>query len=531
MSQANDFNNAIVQHQVHKLSGSPLLWQIINALQIEQSIDEHCPGGKQAVSNGQAALAVLLTRLLKPKALYKIAPWLKASGIEVLLKHEADAFTDDALGRLLDALSPATETLWTQIIGQALQQYPAMAEQVIQYDITSCYFEGSYEDSELVQYGYSRDHRPDAKQMNLGLSLTGQSGLPLLYELLAGNTADNQTPFAHLAKLKQQLKTLNYPFSIVMVSDRAMLNRQLVAGYLKQKQHFVGPWTPPEVRDIVRSVPEAELMASPLAFQPQSAQADAPPTYYGVMREWTFAYDHQQANLQVLVLYSRGKARLDAKKRQDHLDKLISGLTTIQHNLNRLRYKRYCYVQERIHALLRRYPAARKLVTWSLKEDAGLLKFTFEQAEEALAEAAHMDGRYALVTNSDLSADALLIAFKQQSKVEGRFRIIKGPIPIRPIHLRKADRIEALVFLTMLALVIYSILEWRVRQRTAPRKRPWTGRAILEAFEEFSVVLQTFRDGSHLWLPPPLSDDQHLFWNALNLPSLSVFLANLELDT
>jgi hypothetical protein len=88
-----------------------------------------------------------------------------------------------------------------------------------------------------------------------------------------------------------------------------------------------------------------------------------------------------------------------------------------------------------------------------------------------------------------------------------------------------------LVFLTMLALVIYSIMEWQVRQCTTPRKRPWTGRAILEAFEEFSVVLQTFRDGSHLWLPPPLSDDQQLFWNALNLPSLSTFLANLELDT
>ncbi len=62
-----------------------------------------------------------------------------------------------------------------------------------------------------------------------------------------------------------------------------------------------------------------------------------------------------------------------------------------------------------------------------------------------------------------------------------------------------------MVFLTMLALVIYTILEYLVRRKTPGRKRPWTGRAILEVFEEFSVVLQSFEDGSQLWLPPPFS--------------------------
>ncbi len=161
----------------------------------------------------------------------------------------------------------------------------------------------------------------------------------------------------------------------------------------------------------------------------------------------------------------------------------------------------------------------------------GQLIFEFVQDDAAIAAAQAVDGRYALVTNSDLSADAMLIGYKQQSKAEGRFNIIKGPIPLRPIHLRKECRITAMVFLTMLALVVYTVLEWLVRRKTPGRKRPWTGRAILEVFEEFSIVTQLFQDGSRLWLPPPLSDHQQMLWQVLDLPDIARFLAALELGT
>ena len=502
----------------------------MESLKIEETIDAHCPTAeKQAVSHGQAALALLLTRLLKPKALSRVQGWYAASGLDVLLKHDAEKFHDDCLGNMLDAVSEHSEAIWGCVIGQALQAYPALAERVIQYDITSCYFEGAYEDLALAQRGYSRDHRSDAKQVNIGLSVTGQSGLPLVYELLAGNTADNQTPFAHLAKLKTLLKQVGYPHPVVTVSDRAMLNRKLIAGYLEQGHQFLGPWTPPAVEKLMAGVEQDEIMAHPLGFQPQSAKSTDPPSYYGLMRSLPFEAHDQQASLRVLVLYSRGKARLDAHKRADHLGKLLADLTLLQGKLNHRRYRRRCYVYERIQTLLRRYPAARRLINWELAGEDGALCLTVEKDNTALTAAQAVDGRYALVTNSDLSADEMLIAYKQQSTAEGRFRIIKGPIPMRPIHLRKAARIEALVFLTMLALVVYTILEWRVRRRTPGRKRPWTGRAILEAFEEFSVVRQRFQDGSRLWLPPPLSDQQQLLWQALDLPDLTAFLATLEL--
>lgn len=527
MTQAKEFENAIRNQRVYKLGASPLLWQIMEELDLEGILNS-VPTGRE-VSNGQAGMAMVLTRLLRPKALYKVAGWLGASGLEGLFEHKAEAFNDDSLGRMLDDISEHTEEMWMKVVGQALASYPEMAEEVVHYDITSCYFEGAYKESELAQYGYSRDHRTDAKQVNIGLSVTGTSGLPMMYELLAGNVADNQTPMGHLDKLKKLFKRVEGLEKRVMVGDRAMLNQKLIAGYLEEGVDFMGPWTPSAVRDIIAAVPEAELMGAPLAYRPQSARPDDPPPYYGVERGFAFSYEtkkeeEETVTLRLLVIWGEGKERLDRQKREDHLQKAEEALNAIRSNLNKRRSKKGHIVRHRIKKAIRKAPAARGLINWQLTGEDGNLHLTFSRDQEAIERAANMDGRYALVTNTDLSADALLTEFKRQSVVEQRFRIVKGPVPIRPIHLRSDRRICSLVFLTMVALVIYSILQWRVRQETPGRRRPWTGRAILEVFEEWMLAVQFFDDGSCIWLPPPLSQDQRAIWQALGLPDVAVFL-------
>lgn len=534
MTQANAFQNAVKQQHFHKIAGSPLLLEIMSRLGIEQIIDQHAPSGeKQQVSHGQAGVALLLTRLLQPKALYKVSEWLSSTGVDIVLDHEAEAFTDDCLGRMLDAISEQSEAIWLDVLGAVMRTYPEMVDKVIQYDITSVYLEGRYPESELAQYGYSRDHRSDAKQVNVGISTMGSSQLPVLYELLAGNTADNQTPMAHLGKLEALLKQINVPVdNIVLVGDRAMFNRSLIEAYLRQNHQFLGPWTPTEIRDLMAEVSNEELLAHPLAYRPASLRDDESPPYYGVIRSYEFGVEDDEVEnslrepLRILVLYSRNKARLDADKRHDHLTKVQTQLEHIQSKLNQRRYKNACYVSERIHKCLNKYPAARALIHWELTGVDGALSLTIRTNEAARQAAQARDGRYALVTNSDLSANEMLMAFKQQASVEHRFRILKDDLHIRPIHLQQDQRIQALILLTMIALVIYSILEWQIRQQTPGRTRPWTGRAILEVFESLMVGLTRFADGSVLWHPPPFTDDQHTLWDAIGLPPLIQWLNN-----
>jgi len=320
--------------QAIHLGSSPLLLAVTERLGIEELINRHCLSGQQKVSNGKAALAMVLSRLLNPKALYKIEDWLRESGLETLLGCGAEHFNDDLLGRMLDAVYEKREALWVDLIGWALQAYPDLVGRFIHYDVTSTYFEGEYANSLLAKRGYSRDHRSDAKQVEVGVSVFGESNLPLMYELLAGNQADCKTPLSHMARLKEALEKVKPGLKVVMVGDRAMFNRKLIEAYLSQDVVFLGPWTPKEVRDIVSGVEESELMAHPLAFQPQSVAGDDPPTYYGVMRTVKFEHHGKIDELTVLVLYSRGKAKLDRDRRDGHLQAVEEGLCEIASKLN-----------------------------------------------------------------------------------------------------------------------------------------------------------------------------------------------------
>src|SRR3989304_4213982 len=101
MTQADEFLSNLRGQRIYKLGASPLVWGTIRQLNIEGIIDGRCPG-EQEVSTGRAALAILMTRLLKPKALYKIEEWLGEPGLNEMLGHPAERFNDDRLGGMLD---------------------------------------------------------------------------------------------------------------------------------------------------------------------------------------------------------------------------------------------------------------------------------------------------------------------------------------------------------------------------------------------------------------------------------------------
>jgi transposase len=130
----------------------------------------------------------------------------------------------------LDDIHAHLEAMWQEVVVQAVLAIDIDLSQ-IHYDITSIYFEGEYEESEAIDYGYSRDNRPDAKQLNLGMNVTGTAGIPLAYRVLAGRTADRTTPLENMQALEQLLGRLE-PSSpatgFLLVSDRAMLDRAVL---------------------------------------------------------------------------------------------------------------------------------------------------------------------------------------------------------------------------------------------------------------------------------------------------------------
>ena len=196
LSQADRFEQHI-NNQLSKLLGAiPVLFPILRRLQVAEIVDRHCPG-KEEVSHGSTVEILSLNRLMAPKPLYKVREWMSETVLEDALGIAAEQMHDMRIGRTLDDLHPHLGAIWQDIAVQAVLEYD-IDLRFIHYDITSIYFEGEYSESEKITYGYSRDHRPDAKQVNLGVNVTGEAGIPLGYRVLAGRTADRTTPLLRM---------------------------------------------------------------------------------------------------------------------------------------------------------------------------------------------------------------------------------------------------------------------------------------------------------------------------------------------
>jgi len=149
-------------------------------------VDDHCPG-EEEVSHGTTVDVLGLNRLMAPKPLYKVKEWMAETVLEDTLGIAAAQMHDTRMGRTLDELYPHLGAIWQDTALQAVLEYD-LDLRFLHYDITSAYFEGEYAHSEKVDYGCSRDHRPDAKQVNLTVNVSGEEGIPLGYRVLAGRT-------------------------------------------------------------------------------------------------------------------------------------------------------------------------------------------------------------------------------------------------------------------------------------------------------------------------------------------------------
>jgi len=299
---------------------------------VAEYVDKHCPG-KEDVSHGTVIDTLVLNRLMAPKPMPKVGEWVTETVLEDTLGVSAKQMYDNRLGRTPDDLHPHLEAIWQDIVIRAIVDYD-VALCFLHYDITSIYFECVYEASEKVSYGLSRDHRADTKQVNLAANVTSKTGIPLGYRVLAGRIADRTT---HVENLEALRALLNRPKlalrqkDFLLVSNRAMLDRKRIIAYQAKTVHWLRPvQVNGELSEVLRSVPDEELAAHPLAYQTRNQPKEEPFRYQGVFRSSTIEYEGQTVPIQVLVVKSRTKVKLDQERSQASLKRLTDRLEKIQ---------------------------------------------------------------------------------------------------------------------------------------------------------------------------------------------------------
>jgi transposase len=477
-----------VQKTTYQLGGLTLVLTYIERIGLAQIVDRHCPreGG---ISEGTVMTVLTVNRLLAPCALGRIAQWVEETGLHLLLGiSDPKLLNYHRLADTLQAVFPHWQAIAAQVTLKAVAQF-GLQVQTVHYDLTSVCFCGQYTGSSWVEFGYSRDHRPDRKQVNLGLSTTadGEVVLPGASGIHSGNTGDASTTVSN----HQKLRTLFERSDILVTGDRIMQSAENMLTIARAHGRFLGPvdWTP-SLRNLVARCPES-------AFQtlPDSSARRGYPLKAISRRVWfkhkeplseaarkrlkTWRRKHHIRGalpkyrevrfwMHAAIVLDTARQASDARLRERRLRAYEAELAFTQAHLGRGRfYGDPEWVAHHLVDLECDHKQVRDLLCVTFTHKEGQMELTYHRQPKRIAQAARLDGKWVLVTNQPLERgqspvtfmDWMVSVYHNHRHVERRMRNLKSDLPIRPLYVHRDDEVVALCFVSLLALTLYTLIE------------------------------------------------------------------------
>lgn len=514
---ASQFLSSLERETIKVLGATALIKPFLDRIGIAEIVNGYVSNGPE-ITHGNVIEILTINRLMAPRPLYHIERWAKGTAIEELYGLDAEKLNDDRCRRTLLAIFPHIIDIWTDIVTNAVITYHIPIDSLL-YDLTSFYFEGSYDESDLIELGYSRDHKPDKVQANLGINVT-EDGFPFSYGIHSGSTADENTVLGNMQKLqKLRAKLADYcEEPLLITGDRKTISDEIVVKYHKQGVQYLAPVTITEDnKEIALSVSDEEFDNNKLDYRDRSKGA-----YWAVFRPFTFEYKGKKVTDRVLVVKSETKKVTDRKSREKAIKKIGGKLKHIESHLNTRKYKDPDYVKYMAKKSVAG-SRTKKYFAYGVKGEYGRVEFTWSLKKELIDEDKKLDGKYMLATNKDFdSEEETLVAYKGRDKVEKRIATLKSTVRIRPVFLEKDEEIAALVFVIMLSLLIYTIIEMLCRKRW----EKMTARQAFLVFEFLSLVCYRFKDGSKLLNVNGLDPQQEAILTALEVLKPDEYLKN-----
>jgi transposase len=482
-----------------QFGGPWLALELTKRLGLDAFLERALPPGRERVPWSLTALILVIARLCEPSSELHIAEhFYRQTALADLLGVSSARIDDNRLYRGLDALLPHKRAL-EAFLRQRFGELFALEYDLLLYDVTSTYFEGQAEANPLAKRGYSRDHRPDCKQVCIGLVVT-RCGLPLGYEVFAGNRRDSTT----LQEIVETMEARYGRADRIWALDRGMVSeenldflraggRRYIVGTLKSQLKRFERQLLSQAWRAVRDGLEVQLCACP----------DGGPETYVLCR----SRDRRQKEQ---AMHERFERRIE------------EGLTKIAAACARASQK-VGAIERRVGRLLGQNTRAAGLFDVRVQADAqGAAQIVWTKVEAWRRWAELSEGAYLLRTNvRDWSDEELWRAYTQLSDAEAAFRIQKSDLSLRPVWHQKQDRVLAHILVCFLAYVLWKFLGQLCR-RAGLGNEP---RRVLEELAELravDVVLPT-KAGPELRLRCVAQPSEHqqilLQHLGLNLPA------------
>jgi len=447
---------------------------------------EHLPVSRKGTRWDHVLQTLVTYRLIDPGSEWRLhREWFDKSALADLLGADYRLAADDTLYRCLDQLVAHKPALFSHLQERWKDLFNARFD-VLLYDLTSTYFESDppFAQGDKRRFGYSRDKRFDCVQMVIALVVTPE-GFPLGYEVLPGNTLDQQTLSAALASIEKQYGKARR----VWVMDRGIPTEETLE-QMRQSE--------PPVHYLV-GTPKGRLT------QLEAALIERP--WQEVREGITVKLLPHQGERYV---FAQSASRIDKERAMRRRQ-----LKALWKRLPELRQRKHLKRDQllmKLGAARQQWPAAWRLVAIGLpKEDEAINEqtFTWRLRKTKLRQVRRREGRYLLRTNlTEEDPVKLWEYYTQLTQVEEAFKNLKGDLALRPVYHQKEERIEAHIFVAFLAYCLQVTLRRWLRD-LAPGLSP---RSVLEKFAAVQMIdvhLPT-TDGRHVILPRHTQPEKEL---------------------
>jgi len=410
--------------------------QAVDRLGLADQMSRLIELGREKVPWPTMALVLVLCRLCDPSSELHIAEHsYEHSALSDLLGVPASAVNEARLYRALDHLLPHKAEL-EKHLKERLGELFELNYDLLLYDMTSTYFQGEAAANPLAARGYSRDSRPDCKQVCIAL-VVSRCGMPIGYELFAGNKADVTTVQEIVTTMEQRYGKADR----IWVMDRGMVSRENIE-FLKE-----------EGRRYIVGTPKSMLKR----YERELAR-----------KNWTVVREGLEVKLcpdadggsETFILCRSADRQAKEKAMHERFEKRIEeGLNRLS-KLAEKRSMTAVQLAQRVGRLLGQNTRAEGLFKTHIDTEVeGTAKLKWEKVESWRAWSQLSEGCYLLRSNvRDWTAEELWRAYMQLTEAEGAFRIHKSDLSLRPIWHQKQHRVQAHVLICFLAYVLWKTL-------------------------------------------------------------------------
>jgi transposase len=537
------------------LGAHPVIQYYLDKLRIREIFRTYVKSDARQLMPTEEGVCILLHNILtSPLPLYQIGEWMASRDAESLGLGTDDAtiLNDDRLGRVLDAVARSNrKTIFFRIALRMIKLFELDCRHVHQ-DTTTVKFCGRYEtwvSNPMAAHGYSKDHRPDLKQLVLGINVVGDGAVPIAKEVYSGNRTDDSVHISNWDNLRRLLQTSDFIYTAdsKLCTEANLSHIEFYGG----QYITVMPRTWQEDQSFRQLAREDKVNWQLILERQNNRHPNTEIDQY-----YTTSTDYQtDSGRRIVWIKSTQKAELDQQMRVNQINETLAALKLLNTKLNKRQLKRLPEIQRAVKDIFSAHETM-NFISYSIHKRVVVTKSFLKRGrpttktpikthrrveyqlawdinQEEVIKQRRVDGVFPLLTNNKVkSAREVLEIYKYQAFLENRHSQLKTYLEVAPVYLKNPNRVLALLDLIILSLCIATLMERDLRNGMKrnglksipiyPEERDCkypTAHSIIRVFQEVEKFEVLDREGEVTeYFPPRLTPLQKQILNLMEVP-------------